>query len=179
MSQETVAARQVFATTLSSNNLIFLPDVLLENNPRGTSSTKRYKRRFASSSRVQILVLQQHSYSWLDCFEMFPTTLLTTLFLALAVAANLILIDRSPISLPLSRRLNLTSIVNLLKHDQARAKALKAAGTGGVFQSAAVVSESIENQAVTYVASVGVGSPATSCNVFLHHRSNSLAEHPF
>ncbi|KIK03670.1 hypothetical protein K443DRAFT_94720 [Laccaria amethystina LaAM-08-1] len=87
---------------------------------------------------------------------MFPTTLLTTLFLALAVAANPILINQSPISLPLSRRLNLTSIDNLLKHDQARAKALKAAGTGGVFQSAAVVSEPIENQAVTYVASVGV-----------------------
>lgn len=110
---------------------------------------------------------------------MFPTTLLTTLVLALAVAANPILINRSPISLPLSRRLNLTSIVNLLKHDQARAKALKAARTGGVFQSAAVVSESIENQAVAYVASVGVGSPATSCNVFLNHRSNPLAEHPF
>lgn len=104
---------------------------------------------------------------------MFPTTILTTLFLALAVAANPILINRSPISLPLSRRLNLTSIDNLLKHDQARAKSLKTAGTGGVFQSAAVVNEPITNQAVTYVASIGVGSPATSYSLIVDTGSSN------
>ena len=110
---------------------------------------------------------------------MLSTSLLTTLFLALAVAANPILVNRSPISLPLSRRLQLTSTDNLLKHDQARAKALKAAKTGGDFQSRSVINSPIENRAIAYVALVGVGSPPTDCNVFPHPRSDPLAENPF
>ncbi|KIM47467.1 hypothetical protein M413DRAFT_439126 [Hebeloma cylindrosporum] len=93
---------------------------------------------------------------------MFPTTLLTTLLLALSVAANPVLVNRSPVTLPISRRLNLTSIHNLVRHDQARAKALRARAaaktTGLTFHTDAVINEQVDNQAVTYIASVGVDS---------------------
>ena len=109
---------------------------------------------------------------------MFPTCLLTTLFLALDVAANPILVNWSPISVPLSRQSNFTSTNNLLKHDQACAKALEAVKTGSVFQLHDINSP-IENQTTAYIALVGVGSPPTYCNMFLHCRSKSLAENPF
>jgi len=102
--------------------------------------------------------------------DMFPTiTLLATLLLAFSVAANPVVINRSPVTLPISRRVNFTSIHNLVRHDQARAKALKAKGAAkaaGVslnFHSDAVISSPADNQAVTYVATVGIGIPATNC----------------
>ena len=96
---------------------------------------------------------------------MFPTTLLTTLLLALSVAANPVQLDRPLITLPISRRLNLTSVHNLVRHDQARAKALKLRGSNIAGNSRAVINEQVDNQAVTYVANVGVGSPATTCEL--------------
>jgi cathepsin E len=108
---------------------------------------------------------------------MFPTTLLTTLLLALSVAANPVLLDKPLITLPISRRLNLTSVHNLVRHDQARAKALKLRGANVAGNSRAVINEAIDNQAVTYIASVGVGSPATTCKLtFLYTSQNLSAE---
>jgi hypothetical protein len=100
---------------------------------------------------------------------MFPTTLLTTLLLALSVAANPVLVNRSPVTLPLSRRVNLTSVHNLLRHDQARAKALKAraAAKATGLHTLAVINEPVDNQAVTYIASVGIGSPPTTCKHYI------------
>jgi cathepsin E len=52
----------------------------------------------------------------------------------------------------------------LVKHDLARAKALRSRGhaaAGEEFHEDAVVNEPLTNEAVTYIASVGVGSPAT------------------
>jgi cathepsin E len=99
--------------------------------------------------------------------QMFPTALLTTLFLAFSVAANPVVINKSPVTLPLSRRVNFTSIHNLVRHDQARAKALKAKGAakaaGVTFHNDAVISSPADNQAVVYVATVGVGIPPTNC----------------
>lgn len=100
---------------------------------------------------------------------MFPTALLTTLLLALSVAANPIhQIRDSRITLPLSRRVNATSVHNLLRHDVQRVKAMKArakAALGGqlTFHEEAIVNQQVDNQAVTYIASVGVGTPPTSC----------------
>ena len=93
---------------------------------------------------------------------MFPTTLLTTLLLALSVAANPVLVNRSPVTLPLSRRVNLTSAHNLLRHDQARAKALQARG--------AIINEPVDDQAVCYIASIGVGTPPTTCKYYILFR---------
>lgn len=102
---------------------------------------------------------------------MFPTkSLLATTLLALAVSASpLVVIRDSLITLPLTRKLNVTNINNLVRHDVSRAQALKARGqttTTNAVQlenAASVISESIDNQAVTYVASIGVGSPPTQC----------------
>ena len=67
----------------------------------------------------------------------------------------------------ISRRINVTG-VNILEHDQLRAKALRAKGEARasgnpLSERASVISSQAENQAVSYVASIGVGSPATQC----------------
>jgi cathepsin E len=94
------------------------------------------------------------------------TTLLTTVLLALAVAADPIIVKRSLVTLPISRRINITS-VNILEHDQLRAKTLRAKGeamaAGTLHSDRAVISSQAKNEAVSYVASIGVGSPATQC----------------
>ena len=102
--------------------------------------------------------------------KMISASLLVTLTLLLDltgnVAANPVIVSRSPVTLPLSRILNLTSTHNLLRHDQARAKALKSRGSskkGKDHDARAVVNEPIDNQGFTYVASIGVGSPPTTC----------------
>ena len=97
---------------------------------------------------------------------MFSTSLLSTILFALAVAANPIIVERPPVTLALSRKVNVTSIHHLLRHDQNRAKALLALGRAkeeGIFLEDAVVNEQVDNQAVSYIASVGVGSPPTIC----------------
>jgi cathepsin E len=108
---------------------------------------------------------------------MFPTTLLTTLLLALSVAANPVLVNRSPVSLPISRRVNLTSIHNLLRHDQNRAKALKLNGaalaSGSPIDKTPVVSSQVDNQAVTYVAAVNIGNPATTYQLLVDTGSSN------
>ena len=96
-----------------------------------------------------------------------------------SVTGNIVRANRSPITFPLARRVNLTSIHNLVLQDQTRAKVLKAQGaakaSGLIFHNDAVINSQVDNQAVSYVASVGIGSPATTCkwqcnsllNVFL------------
>ncbi|TFK41838.1 aspartic protease [Crucibulum laeve] len=106
---------------------------------------------------------------------MFPTSLFTTLLLALTVAANPVLLPRSSVTLPLSRRVNVTSVHNLVRHDVTRAKALKARGLAKAngFSVDAVINEQVDNQAVTYVASVGVGSPATTYSLLIDTGSSN------
>ena len=98
---------------------------------------------------------------------MFTATLFSTLFLALFVSANPTLVSRSTVSLPLARRLNLTSARDLVKHDQNRAQALKLKGgaktTTKLVADGSIIDTQVANQAVTYLASVQVGSPATTC----------------
>ncbi|KAF9534256.1 aspartic peptidase domain-containing protein [Crepidotus variabilis] len=97
---------------------------------------------------------------------MFSESLLFALFLALVVSASPAFVKKAPVTVALSRRLNLTRSDNLVRHDQARAKRLKAFGaasdTGGE-----VVNVPVDNQAVTYFAHVEVGKPATNCKLFL------------
>ena len=87
----------------------------------------------------------------------------------MAVAANPILVERSLVTLPLTKHINATNAQNgnLLLHDQSRAKALKARGeakaAGIAFSSDSVISSQATNEAVSYIAAVGVGSPATTC----------------
>lgn len=99
---------------------------------------------------------------------MFPASLLSTLFLVLTVSANPIVVRESQVKLPLARRLNVTSAHNLLRHDVTRAKFLRASAEARLsgasdIHTRAIIDERVDNQAVTYIASVGVGSPATTC----------------
>jgi cathepsin E len=103
---------------------------------------------------------------------MVPTTLWTTLLLAFAVAAKPISRAESFVKLPVTRRVNPANGNNIVRHDQQRAETLKAKGnaitTGNIkaLQSLAVsnaINSPVENQLVSYVATVGVGSPPTDC----------------
>lgn len=90
---------------------------------------------------------------------------------ALAVAtvvAKPVVIRDSPISLAVARRFNATAAPNILKADQARAKALKQQAQGKhTSLKAAQAALPVTNGAVTYTASVGVGEPATQCTSFV------------
>ena len=93
--------------------------------------------------------------------------LLATVLLALAIAADPIPVKRSLVTLPISRRINLNSL-SILEHDQLRVKALKAKGEAraagtSLSERASVINSQAKNQGVFYVASIGVGSPATQC----------------
>ena len=98
---------------------------------------------------------------------MVPTTLLTTLLLAFFVAAKPIIRAESLVKLPITRRVNFATGSNIVRQDQQRTETLKAKGHAiEALQSLAVsnsTSSPVENEGVFYIASVGVGSPATQC----------------
>jgi cathepsin E len=86
--------------------------------------------------------------------------LLTALFLAVAaqppVSRNL-----SPVKLPFAKRASSTGTTNLVKHDQLRVKTLEAKAQG--LEDLAIISSPATNRIIFYIASVGIGSPATYC----------------
>ena len=98
---------------------------------------------------------------------MFPTVSLTAfLLLVVGVAANPIVVRKPPVSLSFARRLNVTGTRDLVQKDQARAKNFVSIGNAkqsGTLSPDAVVSVGVTNVAAVYEASVGVGSPPTSC----------------
>lgn len=96
---------------------------------------------------------------------MFPfASLLTTLLLALSIAASPVEVRDSPVTLLMARRLNLQGgTINLVQHDQARAASLKDRATSSL--SARAASIPVTNEAVSYIAQVAVGSPATTCKL--------------
>ena len=100
---------------------------------------------------------------------MLLTTLLTCPILSvLSVAANPIVIREASVSLPFARQLNVTGSHDLVLKDQARARnlvALSNAQQSGTSSADAIVDLGATNAALAYRASVGVGSPATSCEL--------------
>lgn len=100
---------------------------------------------------------------------MFPATWFIVLIFSLtsSVTGNIVRANRSPITFPVARRIHLTSIRNLVQHDQTRAKLLKTQGvaktSGLIVHNNAVINSPADNRAVSYVASVGIGIPATFC----------------
>jgi len=103
--------------------------------------------------------------------------LLTTVLLALAVVGEPIMVKRSLVTLPVSRRINAKSlgVRNILEHDQLRAQALKSQGAAkasGVTRRINLNSQA-ENEAVSYVASIGVGSPATQYSLIVDSGSSN------
>jgi len=107
---------------------------------------------------------------------MLTSSFLSTLVLALVVAANPIVVRDNLVRIPFSKRINVTEPAHIVKQDQARAAALRAHGlakAAGKLQKDAVVSVGVQNQAVTYVASVGVGSPATTFSLLIDTGSSN------
>jgi len=104
------------------------------------------------------------------------SSLLATLTLALAVAANPVLVrDEQRISLPVAKRIATTGTIKLLEADQARARALRArveAKNNGLGERA-VTSIPVTNELVSYIASVGVGSPATTFDLIVDTGSSN------
>lgn len=98
---------------------------------------------------------------------MFPTaSLLTTLLLALSIAATPVEVRSPRVTLPFAKRVNTSGgALNLVQNDQARAAAIKERGaaiqSGKLDRRASSIA--VTNEAVSYIAAVGVGSPATTC----------------
>lgn len=98
---------------------------------------------------------------------MFPAvSLLTTFLLALSIVATPVEVRTSHVTLPFAKRINASGgAIKLVEHDQGRAAALKDRGAaiqrGKLDRRAGSIA--VTNVAVSYVATVGVGSPATTC----------------
>lgn len=89
----------------------------------------------------------------------YSSALLLTLAFTLAVSANPVVIRDSPITLPITKRLNANGTFNLLERDQARVKGLKQFARqkiSGTLVDAVVASVPVTNQAVDYVANVSI-----------------------
>ncbi|KAG1754942.1 aspartic peptidase domain-containing protein [Suillus paluster] len=96
---------------------------------------------------------------------MFPVaSLLATLLLALSIAGSPVEIRNSPITIPIVRRLNTSDgPINLLQCDKARVAAVKDGSASTLNRRAGSIP--VINEVLTYVAQVGVGSPATTYNL--------------
>ncbi|KIN93244.1 hypothetical protein M404DRAFT_1009105 [Pisolithus tinctorius Marx 270] len=108
---------------------------------------------------------------------MFPVaSLLTTVVLALSIVASAVEVRSPSITLPFARSLNTRGgTLNLLKHDQARATALRDrdnASTAGKLDRRQI-NIPASNEAVHYIAAVGVGSPATTYNLIVDTGSSN------
>ncbi|KAH7930919.1 acid protease [Leucogyrophana mollusca] len=104
-------------------------------------------------------------------------SLLTTLLLALSIAATpVVQVRDSPITLPIARKLNTQGgAINLLQHDQARAAGLRdradAISSGKLDRRTASIA--VINEATSYIAQVGVGSPATTYDLIVDTGSSN------
>jgi cathepsin E len=109
------------------------------------------------------------SYLPLLIYLMFQTAPLTGLILlAICVAANPVVVRNNLVSLPLARQLKFTGSKDLVNRDRARAKQLFSFSNAkhGDYLSAdsdATVGLDATNAASSYRTTVGIGSPATSC----------------
>ncbi|THH17739.1 hypothetical protein EUX98_g9068 [Antrodiella citrinella] len=109
--------------------------------------------------------------------------MLSQAFVALLLATDVLatpLVQRNKplITVPIARRVNATSARDLLKIDQARAKAFKNKPAaqphhGTVSAAAATFGIPITNEAVNYAMTVGVGSPATTFSLLVDTGSSN------
>ncbi|KAH9052762.1 acid protease [Lactarius vividus] len=87
------------------------------------------------------------------------------LLLIISVAADPIVVRKSPVSLRIARHLNITGAHDLIRKDQARARNMFAASN--VKRSGSPASVSVTNLGIAYAANVGIGSPPTSYNLLI------------
>ena len=90
---------------------------------------------------------------------MVAASLLSTVLLALAVAAQPLEQRATLVKTPFIKRVSHNNGPSLVKQDQLRASNFK--GTNSLKNRQ--VNSQADNRAVTYISSIGVGSPATNC----------------
>ncbi|KAG2368810.1 aspartic peptidase domain-containing protein [Suillus spraguei] len=102
---------------------------------------------------------------------MFPTISLLPIFLlALSITGSPVEVRKSPITLLITRRLNVSNgTVNILQHDKARVAALRDSSKHGRYTDNTPVTNSFEY----YTAEVGVGSPPTTYNLIVDTGSSN------
>ncbi|EPT02034.1 hypothetical protein FOMPIDRAFT_1119342 [Fomitopsis schrenkii] len=84
------------------------------------------------------------------------------LLCVLAATATPLVWDASPVTIPLTKKLNFTSGVTLVQSDKARIQSIVTDGTNDKSNAArAVVNTAATNRVVNYIANVGVGTPPT------------------
>ena len=91
---------------------------------------------------------------------MVAASLLSTLLLALAIAAKPVEQNASLVKLAFVKRVS-TGTTILVKQDRLRVNNIKAGKVQGLENRAD--SAPAENRAISYVASIGVGNPPTDC----------------
>ncbi|KAG2368812.1 aspartic proteinase [Suillus spraguei] len=98
------------------------------------------------------------------------TSLLPIILLALSIAGSPVEVRNSPITLPITRRLNVPNgTVNILQHDKARAAALRDSSKLGRHTG----NMPMTNSFYYYTAEVGVGSPPTTYNLLVDTGSSN------
>ncbi|KAJ7715163.1 aspartic peptidase domain-containing protein [Mycena maculata] len=97
--------------------------------------------------------------------------ILPTILLSLRVVAGPGDIDDTVISLPIARRFNFEGTATIVEKDLARIQAIQSRTPG--IASREVISEPVNNQVVSYIASVGVGSPATAYDLIVDTGSSN------
>ncbi|KAG2365517.1 acid protease, partial [Suillus spraguei] len=81
-------------------------------------------------------------------------------FLALSITGSPVEVRNSRITLPMTRRLKFSNGTNLMQQDEARLAAFRDYSTNG--KRAHVI---LENDYYSYIVSVGIGDPPTSCKL--------------
>ncbi|KAI0793759.1 aspartic peptidase A1 [Fomes fomentarius] len=115
----------------------------------------------------------------------FPLLLALTLAVV-ASATPVVQVRDNFVRLPIAKKFNLTGSSTVLARDQLRVKRLlnkaNARLSGNPLSSDAVISVPADNQAVSYIASVGVGNPATQYDLIIDTGSSNTwvgATQPF
>ncbi|KAJ7354266.1 family A1 protease [Mycena albidolilacea] len=100
-------------------------------------------------------------------------TLLPAILLAVRVAAGPVLVNESPITLDISRHFNFTG-GSVVQSDLARINAFKNRSImKNGLNARDFISETVVNRVVDYIATVGVGSPATSYDLLVDTGSSN------
>ncbi|KAK0233810.1 aspartic peptidase A1 [Armillaria fumosa] len=93
--------------------------------------------------------------------------------LVVAGLSSPVVIPRSPVSFPIARKFNFgNGTSTIVERDRARVAALRSRASRNATRRA-VVNEDVDNVAVLYTASIGVGSPATTYDLIVDTGSSN------
>jgi cathepsin E len=99
-----------------------------------------------------------------------PAVFTALLLVSSAVAGPIVTIDEPIVSVPFAKQVNKGNLLGLVQKDRARAAFFK---SGGNVQKRADSSVAVVNEAVTYVANVGVGTPPTNFQLIIDTGSSN------